>query len=59
MRELLLEYYSYNKIHFLKLIEYLGICKYEEIQEFKITLPPTKTVSKWGDSEKQNDKTIN
>tara|TARA_R110002050_G_scaffold192212_1_gene327170 strand:- start:27 stop:473 length:447 start_codon:yes stop_codon:yes gene_type:complete len=35
MRELLLHYYSLNKIHFLKLIEYLGIEKYEEIQEFK------------------------
>jgi hypothetical protein len=42
MRELLLEYYSQDKIHFLKLIEYLGIEKYEEIQEFKKTLPLTK-----------------
>lgn len=42
MRELLVEYYSNNKIHFLKLIEYLGIDKYEEIQEFKKTLPPSK-----------------
>lgn len=39
MRELLIKYYTENKIHFLKLIEYLGIEKYEEIQEFKKTLP--------------------
>lgn len=38
MRELLIKYYAENKIHFLKLIEYLGIEKYEEIQEFKKTL---------------------
>jgi hypothetical protein len=38
MNELLREYYLQNKIHFLKLIEYLGITKYEEIQEFKKTL---------------------
>lgn len=48
MRELLLEYYSKNKIHFLKLIEYLGIEKYEEIQEFKKTLPPTLAISNVG-----------
>jgi|SRR5690606_5032234 len=42
MRELLLKYYSENKIHFLRLIEYLGIEKYQEIQEFKKTLPPTE-----------------
>lgn len=42
MRELLIKYYSDNKIHFLRLIEYLGIDKYEEIQDFKKTLPPTK-----------------
>lgn len=48
MRELLLEYYSSNKIHFLKLIEYLGIDKYEEIQEFKKTLPPTKPIRNAG-----------
>lgn len=41
MKELLLRYYSENKIHFLKLIEYLGIEKYDEIQEFKKTLPST------------------
>ena len=48
MRELLLQYYSENKIHFLKLIEYLGIEKYEEIQEFKKTLPPTLAISNAG-----------
>lgn len=48
MTELLLQYYSENKIHFLKLIEYLGIEKYEEIQEFKKTLPPTLPISKAG-----------
>ena len=48
MRELLVEYYSENKIHFLKLIEYLGIEKYEEIQEFKKTLPPTKYIKNSG-----------
>lgn len=45
MRELLLQYYSENKIHFLKLIEYLGIEKYEEIQEFKKTLQPTSVTA--------------
>jgi len=35
MRELLIHYYAHNKVHFLNLIEYLGINKYEEIQEFK------------------------
>jgi hypothetical protein len=44
-RRLLLEYYSKNKIHFLKLIEYLGIENYEEIQEFKKTLPPTTVIT--------------
>ena len=44
MRDILIVYYSENKIHFLKLIEYLGIDKYEEIQEFKKTLP-TNSVS--------------
>jgi len=41
MKELLIVYYLENKIHFLKLIEYLGIDKYEDIQEFKKTLTPT------------------
>lgn len=39
MRELLIKYYAENKIHFLKLIEYLRIEEYEEIQAFKKTLP--------------------
>lgn len=41
MRELLIKYHSENKIHFLKLIEYLRIDDYEDIQEFKKTLPVT------------------
>lgn len=38
MKELLIYYHSENKIHFLKLIEYLEIDKYEDIQAFKKTL---------------------
>ncbi|RZJ74970.1 MAG: hypothetical protein EOO47_20350 [Flavobacterium sp.] len=38
MKELLIHYHSENKIHFLKLIEYLEIDRYEEIQAFKKTL---------------------
>lgn len=41
MRDLLIHYYSENKIHFLKLIEYLEIEEYEEIQDFKRTLSTT------------------
>jgi len=44
MRELLILYYSENKLHFLRLIDHLGIDKYEDIQEFKKTLP-SKTTS--------------
>lgn len=39
MKELLIHYHLENKIHFLKLIEYLGIDDYSEIQAFKKTLP--------------------
>lgn len=44
MRELLILYYSENKLHFLRLIDHLGIDKYEDIQEFKKNLP-SKTSS--------------
>lgn len=44
MKELLIHYYSKDKIHFLKLIDYLGINEYEDIQEFKKTLL-TRTVT--------------
>ena len=37
----LINYYLENKIHFLKLIDYLGITDYDQIQEFKKTLLPT------------------
>jgi len=42
LKNLLIRYHDEGKLHFLKLIEYLGIDKYEEIQEFKKTLisPP-------------------
>ncbi|MDD2982912.1 MAG: hypothetical protein PHQ74_05955 [Crocinitomicaceae bacterium] len=39
MHALIKAYYLQNKIHFLKLIEYLGISDYDEIQEFKKSLP--------------------
>jgi hypothetical protein len=38
MKELLIHYHAENKIHFLKLIEYLEIDNYEDIQAFKKTL---------------------
>lgn len=38
LKELLLIYHAENKIHFLKLIDYLKIDKYEDIQAFKKTL---------------------
>jgi hypothetical protein len=36
---ILIEYYIQGKLHFLHLIEVLHLRKYEEIQEFKTTLP--------------------
>lgn len=39
MRELLIHYHTNGKIHFLSLIDYLGINDYKEIQEFKKSLP--------------------
>jgi len=45
MREILIEYYAQGKLHFLNLIDLLGIQKYEDIQEFKKTLPPLKTTT--------------
>lgn len=41
LRQELIEYYKSDKISWLKLIELLGIDKYEEIQKFKKTLMPT------------------
>jgi hypothetical protein len=41
LREELIEYHRQGKFSWLKLIEHLKIDKYEEIQEFKQTLPPT------------------
>lgn len=38
MRELLIKYYFENKIQFLKLIAYLEIDNYKEVQEFKRSL---------------------
>ncbi len=50
MKELLVKYYLENKIHFLRLVNYLGIDNYKDIQEFKKTLPPTPVLQKDGNS---------
>jgi hypothetical protein len=40
-KEELINYYVFGKLHFLNLIDALGIREYEDIQKFKETLPPT------------------
>ena len=37
----LINYYTSGKLHFLNLVDTLGIRTYEDIQIFKFTLPPT------------------
>ena len=48
LRQELIEYHKSSKISWLKLIELLGIDEYEEIQEFKKTLMPTKPIRNAG-----------
>jgi hypothetical protein len=46
MKNLLIKYYLESKIPFLKLIYYLRIEKYKDIQEFKKTLPTIDVLNK-------------
>jgi hypothetical protein len=41
LKDILIDYYSQNKLSILKLLEALNITDYDEIQEFKKTLPLT------------------
>jgi len=45
MRDILIHYHFNKKISFLRLIEYLGIDKYEEIQDFKRILNNLKKLA--------------
>jgi hypothetical protein len=46
-QEQLISYHSRGKLHFLNLIEVLGITDYEEIQEFKKSINQKKVHSEW------------
>tara|TARA_Y100000813_G_C24058942_1_gene303008 strand:+ start:311 stop:688 length:378 start_codon:yes stop_codon:yes gene_type:complete len=41
LETILIQYHGAGVLHFLKLIDLLGIDDYDEIQEFKKRLPPT------------------